>query len=93
MEADGGHVRRLTRSPYRDLRPRFSPDGRRIAFTSHRDGNAEIYVMNADGGSPRRLTDHAGRDDYPSWHPDGRRLVIVSQREGRHDLYLIDVGD
>ena len=50
-----------------DLRSALLPDGRRIAFTSHRDGNAE---MNADGTSPRRLTRNPDRDDYPAWHPD-----------------------
>ena len=73
------------------LRPRFSPDGKRIAFTSHRDGNAEIYVINADGSNLRRLTHNPERDDYPAWHPDNRRLVYVSERDGKHDLYMIRV--
>ena len=73
------------------MRPSFSPDGKQIAFTSNRDGNFEVYLMNADGSSLRRVTNHPERDDYPMWHPDGKRLVMVSEREGRHDLYLVSV--
>ena len=46
MNADGSDLKRLTRSPGLDVRPAWSPDGSRIAFTSNRDGNYEIYVMN-----------------------------------------------
>ena len=75
-----------------NVEPRFSPDGGRIAFTSHRDGAATIYVMNADGTAQQPLPCHGERDDYPAWHPDGRRLVVVSQNGGQTDLYLIPVG-
>ena len=49
MSADGADPVRLTASPGYDENPSWSPDGRRIAFDSMRDGNLEIYVMNADG--------------------------------------------
>ena len=54
----------------------------RIAFSSDRDGNWEIYVMDTDGGNLRRLTNHPDRDFSPSWSPDGRRIVFVSERDG-----------
>src|ERR1051325_10246461 len=62
---DGGVARRLTSAPGYTTFPRFSPDGKQIAFTSEYDGNREVYVMPADGGSPKRLTISAtlGRDD------------------------------
>ena len=84
-------VQRLTRSRFQDLRPRFSPDGKRIAFTSSRDGNLEVYVMNVNGSGLKRMTNHPERDDYPTWHPNGKQLAIVSERAGRHDLYLVPV--
>ena len=93
MDADGGNVRRLTKSPGLDTRPAWSPNGKRIAFTSNRYGNYEIYIMDADGSHQRRVTDNPGKDDYATWHPDGKRLLIVSERGGKYDLYLIDVPD
>jgi len=62
---DGGVARRLTSGPGYTSFARFSPDGTRIAFTSHYDGNREVYVMPAEGGAPQRLTISAtlGRDD------------------------------
>ncbi len=62
---DGGIARRLTSGPGYTSFPRFSPDGKQVAFTSQYDGNTEVYVMPADGGTPKRLTISAtlGRDD------------------------------
>jgi Tol biopolymer transport system component len=92
MDADGGNVRRLTKSPGIDMRPAWSPDSKRITFTSNRDGNYEIYVMDSEGANQRRITHNSERDDFPAWHPDGQRLVIVCERAGRSDLYLVGVG-
>jgi TolB protein len=56
MNADGSNQRNLTRNPAKDVRPSWSPDGRRIAFVSDRDGRLEAHVMNADGSGQRSLT-------------------------------------
>ena len=56
MNADGSGKRNLTRNPAKDVRPSWSPDGRRIAFVSDRDGRLEAHVMNADGSGQRSLT-------------------------------------
>ena len=74
-----------------DYWPVWSPDGKRIAFTSNRDGNYEIYVMNADGSGPKNLTNHKGWDNFATWSPDGKRLAFVSNRDGGHDVYVMDV--
>jgi len=68
----------------------WSPDGRRIAFTSVRDGNAEVYVMNADGSGQRRLTRDPAQDSVKAWSPDGRKIAFVRQRARGSDVYLVN---
>ena len=57
-----------------------------IAFSSEREGNREIYVMNADGKNQQRLTNNRHEDWSPSWLPDGKRIVFVSDRDGHPDI-------
>src|SRR5262249_56484687 len=65
-----------------DFRPDWSPDGRKIAFTSNREGNPEIYVMNADGSDPVRLTFSNGASSNSAhWSPNGNRIVFSSNRD------------
>ena len=70
--------------------PSWSPDGRRIAFISDRDGNWEIYVMNADGSGQTRLTTEPADDTGPTWSPDGRRLAFASNRDGTSEIYVMN---
>ena len=93
MKSDGTDVVRLTENRFQDVRPKYSPDGKHIAFVSTRDGNHEVYVMKSDGSDIRRVTRHEEPDDYPAWHPDDRHLVMVCERNGSHDLYLVPLPD
>ena len=62
-----------------------------IAFSSGRDGNKEIYVMDADGVNAIRLTHHPAADSHPSWSPDGRRIAFISNRNGgNYQIYMMD---
>ena len=54
----------------------------RIVFTSLRDGNAEIYVMDADGGNQENLTNHPADDRQPDWSPHGTKIAFASSRDG-----------
>ena len=74
--------------------PRFSPDGRRIAFASTRSGDRmEIWLAAADGSGPKQLTRGPGSSQgLPCWSPDGRRVAFDSLGEGGHsDIWTIDV--
>jgi Tol biopolymer transport system component len=89
MNADGGGQRRLTRTAADDA-PTWSPDGRKIAFESYRDGNPEIYVMNADGSGQRNLTRNPGYDSDPAWSPDGKKIAFTTKREGNFEIYVMN---
>jgi tricorn protease len=78
--ADGSNPRRLTAHVARDFAPRFSPDGRWVAFTSNRMGNNDVFVIPAVGGEPKQLTYHSGDDQALYWTPDGREIVMSSAR-------------
>src|SRR5437899_2073196 len=61
----------------------------KIAFTSNRDGNVEIYVMNADGTGVTRLTNSVGYDQDPAWSPDGTQIAFASTRDDGPPFYEI----
>ncbi len=82
-DADGGDPRRLTAHIARDIGPRFSPDGRWIAFTSNRMGNNDVFVVPASGGEPRQLTYMSIDDQALYWTPDGKEVVFTSARGPR----------
>ena len=63
----------------------------RIVFTSGRDGNAEIYVMDADGGNQENLTNNPAYDGQPDWSPDGTKIAFVSSRDGgTSQIHIMD---
>jgi TolB protein len=90
IAADGSSLRQLTFTGD-NFTPRWSANGRRIAFTSRRDGNFEIYVMDRDGGGQTRLTSDPGSDTYPTWSPDGRQIAFVrSTGFGPYEIYVMN---
>jgi tricorn protease len=80
VDGNGANPRRITSNLARDFSPRFSPDGKWIAFTSNRNGNNDIYVVPSTGGEPRQLTWFSGADEALYWTPDGTGIVMSSAR-------------
>ena len=70
--------------------PAWSPDGRKIAFASERDGNSEIDLMNADGSGQWNLTRNLAYDGDPAWSPGGQKITFVSNRDGRYEVYVMN---
>jgi len=77
----GGVAHRLTHHSARDREPRFSPDGKQLAFISERSGSPQVHIMPATGGTPGQLTHHTAGCSLQEWCPDGRRLLISATRD------------
>jgi Tol biopolymer transport system component len=89
MPADGSE-------PATDLTPgttsteahaRFSPDGTKIALTTNRDGNFNLYTMNPDGSDPQPITSSPALGSHPDFSPVGTQLTLASSRSGTLDIY------
>ncbi len=88
MPKSGGAASRLTTAPGQEHYPRFSPDGKQIAFTGNYDGNEDLYVVPAAGGEVRRVTHHPAPDRMLGWFPDGRSLLFASPMMAGLDRYF-----
>ena len=67
-----------------------TPESGQIVFSSDRDGNVEIYVMNTDGSGQTRLTNNSARDSDPAWSPDRTKIVFRSDRDGNDEIYVMN---
>jgi tricorn protease len=98
VAADGGMARKLTNHDGYEMFPRFSPDGKTIAFTAQYDGNTEAYLMDSQGGVPGRITFTAalGRDDIADrmgpnnivlgWKHDNASIIFRSRKNSFNDF-------
>ncbi len=80
VDRSGGIARRLTSFQGATTNPKFSPDGKWIAFSAEYGGNMDVYVVPAEGGEPKRLTWHPGADSVQGWTPDGKSVMFASSR-------------
>ena len=84
---NGTILRRLTTNRSIDISPTWSPDGKRIAFVSDREGSPQIWVMNADGSGARPITFQGNYNQSPDWSPKGDLIVFTS----RDEKYVFDL--
>jgi tricorn protease len=93
VSSQGGTASRITSLPDAEISPKFSPDGKWIAFTASYDGSQQVYIMPSEGGVPKRLTYLPGWAQVVGWTPDGQRVVFRSFYEiyvGRDpNLYFV----
>jgi tricorn protease len=90
---NGQNVQRLTVHAARDIYPRFSPDGKWIAFSSDRNGNLDVFIIPAKGGEAKQLTYHSADDNVLGWTPDSRSVLFSSQRgeDFMAKLYVVSI--
>ncbi|HKD45199.1 MAG TPA: S41 family peptidase [Candidatus Angelobacter sp.] len=92
---DGSNPQRLTVHKARDVYPRFSPDGKWIAFSSNRYGNYDVFVIAAEGGVPKQLTFNSAADIVVGWSADGKKVLFQSSRglmyPGIPNLYEVPI--
>lgn len=90
----GGEAQRLTSHIGYEIFPRFSPDGKSIAFTGQYDGNTEVYLVSADGGEPKRLTYTStnSRDDLGD-RMGPNNVTMTWTRDGKQIVYRNRIGD
>ena len=94
MNDNGGSKRRITDTPWRDRSPRWSPDGKQIAFQrslSEDTEKYELFLMNADGTTPQQLTDSGGSSGFPTWSPDGTHLAYQLRHGRSTEIYVMDL--
>jgi tricorn protease len=92
---DGSNVQRITVHKARDIYPRFSPDGKWIAFSSNRYGNYDVFIIPATGGLAKQLTYHAANDTVVGWTSDSKKVLFQSARglmyPGIPNLYEVPI--
>ena len=86
-------IRQLTVTTASNVRPALSPDGKRIAFQSNRDGPFHIFVMDIDGANVTQITSGDTDDRHAAWSPDGKRIAIDSGgANGKREIWTVDVA-
>lgn len=93
VDLSGKNLRLLSESPFPDTTPRWSPDGKQIAFVSERsERNENIYLIDPKSQALRQLTQDPAADYDPAWSPDSQSLIFVSERSGTANLYSYDLS-
>jgi dipeptidyl aminopeptidase/acylaminoacyl peptidase len=91
MNTSGGNLEQLTNDPCSSYEPTWSPDGQRIAYTTDRGFDEDIWVMDAQpGAQQQQLTDTVGNDSSPSWSPDGTMIAFETLRNIAAEIWTMN---
>ncbi|MCK5836991.1 MAG: PD40 domain-containing protein, partial [Desulfobacula sp.] len=84
-------IKRLTKSWGVNVSPKFSPDGKKIAFTSNIGGTPQIYVKNLETGDVKRITFEGRYNTSPAWSPDGKKMAYVGIEKNKINIFVISL--
>jgi len=85
-----GQTTTLISSSRDESHPKYSPDGKRMAFESDRSGKVEVWISDISGLNSRQLTYFGAWTGSPGWSPDGQKIAFDSDKTGRWDIYVVD---
>src|SRR5689334_2006695 len=94
VPVSGGEPKQITKLDGREMKPKYSPDGKWIAFEADHNGVMihDIYIVPAEGGEPVRLTDNPLHDASPMWSPDSKKIYFTTQMFWDNSFAEIDIA-
>jgi len=90
-DSDGFNSRNMLESSQPVLSPAWSPDGRRLAYVSYENRQAQIMVQNLATGKRRRVANFPGLNGAPAWSPDGKKLAMTLSKDGNPEIYILNL--
>ncbi|MDZ7734929.1 MAG: Tol-Pal system beta propeller repeat protein TolB [Gammaproteobacteria bacterium] len=92
-DADGHSPQVLLKSGEPLMSPRWSPDGRRVAYVSFEGKNSAVYVQDVFSGEREAVASHAGINSAPDWSPDGSKLALTLSKDGNPEVYILHLDN
>lgn len=87
---DGYNAKEVTKHNSISILPKFSPDGRKLAYLSYKDRYPFLYILDLESGASKPLSKNVGLNIAPSWAPDGSRLALVLSKDANPEIYLVN---
>lgn len=91
MDYDGKNVKTITSDRSINISPAWSPDGNKVCYTSYRDDNPNLYLVNLRTNTQIRLSAVEGLNSAPAWSQDGKSIALTLSKDGNAEIYLLDV--